>query len=159
MDATEHDGMQAGTDALPSLLTTALLLSTVDTPGWHEMRKFAGQRFDLATQAVDSDYAAYPEIHHNRANVVLRLNVLLTELIRLRELLNQGDAEALEETLSRAADARRGWIDQRDRGLWGVETVAPMDEVPTSGEQMGRLFFGERMIRRLRQDPGGSKQS
>jgi len=158
MDATEHDGMQAGAEGLPSLLTVALLLATVDTPGWHEMRKFAAQRFAAATETVDADFEAYPSIHHNRANIVLRLNGLLAKLIRLREILTQGDVEQLEATFSKAAQARASWIQERDRGLWGVETVAPMDEVPTSGEQVGRLFFGDRVIQRLRKRPDSPKQ-
>lgn len=159
MDATEHDGMQAGVEELPSLLTAALLLATVDTPGWHEMRKFGGRRFAAATDSIAVDYEQYPSVHHNRANVVLRLNGLLAELIRMREILTQGDVEALEATYSRAAQARANWIQERDRGLWGVETTAPMDEVPTSGEQVGRLFFGERVMQRLRKGPDSPKKS
>jgi prephenate dehydrogenase len=159
MDATEHDGMQAGVEELPSLLPVALLLATVDTPGWHEMRKFAGQRFALATEAVDEAYAEYAYLHHNRANVLLRLNGLLTELIRLRKILTKGDAEELEATLAQAVDARANWIEERNRGLWGAERIAPMGDVPTSGEQMGRLFFGERMVQRLKKGPDTSRQS
>ena len=159
MDATEHDGMQAGVEGLPSLLATALLLATVDTPGWHEMRKFGGRRFAAATASIDADHAAVPSIHHNRDNVVLRLNFLLAELIRLREILTQGDVEALGATFSKAAQARAGWIQERNRGLWGNEVTASMDQTPTSGEQVGRLFFGDRVIQRLRKGSDSPKQS
>ena len=159
IDATEHDGMQAGVEDLPSLLTVALLLATVDTPGWQEMRKFAGHRFATATEPIDDAYDNYPGLHHNRANVLLRLNGLLAELIRLREILTRGDVEALEAAFSQAAQARASWVEDRNRGLWGVERVAPMVDVPTSGEQMGRLIFGERALQRLKKGQDSSSRS
>lgn len=159
MDATEHDGMQAGVEALPSLVAVALLLATIDTPGWREMRKFAGERFAAATASVEADYEDYPTLYHNRANVLLRLNRLLGELIRMRDILTQGDVAELEATFGRAVEARANWVQERAGGLWGVDTVAPMDEVPTSGEQVGRLVFGERVLQRLRKGPDSSKRS
>jgi prephenate dehydrogenase len=148
IDATEHDGLQAGVEGLPSLLAVALLLATVDTPGWQEMRKFAGPRWDQ-----------YSYVHHNRANTLLRLNGLLSELIRLRDILTNGDAEELEATFAKAVQSRANWIEQRRGGLWGTERVAPMEDVPTSGEQMGRLIFGHRMIQRLKRGTDTSRQS
>jgi prephenate dehydrogenase len=155
IDATEHDGMQAGVGGLPSLLTVALLLATVGTPGWQEMRKFADHRFAAATAPVEDAYDDYPIVYHNRANVLLRLNGLLVELIRLREILTRDDVEALEATFAKAVQARSKWVKERDTGLWGGETIFPMADVPTSGEQMGRLIFGDRMVQRLKrgQDP------
>ena len=159
IDATEHDGMQAGVEGLPSLLTVALLLATVDTPGWREMRKFAGLRFATATEPIDDVCDNYPVLFHNRANVLLRLNGLLAELIRLREILTKGDVEAVEATFSQAAQARARWVEDRNKGLWGVERVAPVDDMPTAGEQMGRLMFGERAFRRLKRGPDTSSKS
>ena len=155
IDATEHDGMQAGVEGLPSLLTVALLLATVGTPGWQEMRKFAGRRFAAATAPVEDAYDDFPVVYHNRANVLLRLNGLLAELIRLREILGRDDVEALEATFAKAVQARSTWVEERGTGLWGGETATPMADVPTSGEQMGRLIFGDRMVERLKrgQDP------
>ena len=49
---TEHDGLQSGVEGLPDLLSIALLRATVDTPGWEEMRKFAGHRFATATTII-----------------------------------------------------------------------------------------------------------
>jgi prephenate dehydrogenase len=159
IDATEHDGMQAGVEDLPSLLTVALLLATIDTPGWHEMRKFAGQRFAAATQPIDDAYDNHALLHHNRANVLLRLNGLLGELIGLRELLARGDIEALEATFSQAAQARANWVRERNRGQWGDEPASSLRDVPSAGQQMGRLIFGERAFERLRKGKDTSSGS
>jgi prephenate dehydrogenase len=158
MDATEHDGMQAGVDGLPALLAAALLLATVDTPGWREMRKFAGERFATGTVPIGVDDETYRALHHNRDNVVLRLNGLLAELIQFRQILTQGDLESLEAAFSKAREARANWVQDRERGLWGTVSGLPMAAVPNSGVLARRLLFGERMLQRLRKGPDTPEQ-
>ncbi len=150
VDVTEHDGLQAGISELPELLAAALALATIDSPGWQEMRKFAGARFAAATESSGDSKSAQHAVFLNRQNVVLRLNGLLTELIRLRELLTRGDAEALERAFTTAAELRAGWIEETQRGLWTRDDGTSMEQVPTSGERIGRLFVGERAFERLR---------
>ncbi len=150
VDVIEHDGLQAGVDELPDLLAVALTLATVDSPGWQEMRKFARARFAAATETDEERGEYRSAIFLNRENLVLRLNGLLTELIRLRELLTQGDAKGLEQAFATAAARRAGWIEETKRGMWGQEGGPSMEDVPTSGEHMARLLVGERAIQRLR---------
>ena len=158
IDVTEHDGLQAGVEGLPNLLSVALLLATVDTPGWQEMQKFAGYRFAAATEAAVNVHQLETAVFLNRENVVLRLNGLLSELVRLRELLTESDAEALGEILAAAADGRAGWIRERKTGVWGQEITVNADQIPTPGERVAGLFLGERAIDRLRQRPNRSRQ-
>jgi prephenate dehydrogenase len=158
VDVTEHDGLQAGVAELPELLAAALTLSTIDSPGWEEMRKFAGARFASATAPDEDSASARRALFLNRENVALRLNGLLSELIPLRELLTRGDAEALERALATAAEGRAVWLEQTRRGMWGREDGPTMDGVPTSGERIGRLFVGERAFERLRGPKGRSRR-
>lgn len=150
IDVTEHDGLEAGIGDLPDLLAVALLLATVGTPGWQEMRKFAGQRFAAATESVEAGAEHRLALFLNRENLLLRLNALLLELIRLRELLKSGDIAALEEVCATAAALRADWLEQLKRGLWGPENLPSMADVPTAGERIGRLFVGERLFEQLR---------
>ncbi|HET90085.1 MAG TPA: prephenate dehydrogenase/arogenate dehydrogenase family protein [Chloroflexi bacterium] len=147
LDAIEHDGLQVGVEELPDLLAVALLRATVDTPGWQEMRKFAGHRFAVATQNA----AAAERIQAiclNRANVLHRLNTLLIELTHLRDLLSQEEAGPFEEALATTAEGRQRWLAERERGLWDSTRRSSMDLVPPPGEQIKQIFFGKILDRR-----------
>ncbi len=157
IDVTEHDGLQAGVEGLPDLLGIALLRATVDTPGWQEMRKLACYRFAAATGTTDDIHKRHTAVFLNRQNVLLRLNALLSELVRLRDLLTHDDAEGLEAVFVAAAEGRKRWIDGRERGMWGREGGVSTEQVPTAGEQIGRMFFGERLSTRLRKGTGSKK--
>ncbi|MGD2165495.1 MAG: prephenate dehydrogenase/arogenate dehydrogenase family protein, partial [Anaerolineae bacterium] len=123
INVKEHDGLLAGVEGLPDVLTIALLRATVDTPGWEEMRKFAGRRFATVTEAVDDMDTPRSSLFLNRQNVLQRLDALIEELIHLRNLLKQGDEEALSETVAEAARGRSQWMKQRRQGMWTDKKV------------------------------------
>jgi prephenate dehydrogenase len=142
MDVTEHDGLQAGVEGLPDLLTIALLRTTVDKPGWEEMRKFAGRRFAVATEAVEDISKRHPSLFLNRENVLQRLDALIEELVYLRDILRQADEAALEETSAAAAESRSRWMKERRQGIWAEEGVFDTRDVPGAAQQLGRMIFG-----------------
>jgi prephenate dehydrogenase len=158
IDVTEHDGLQAGVEGLPDLLAVALLRATVDTSGWLEMYKFADHRFATATGAAEDACERHTAVLLNRENVLLRLNILLSELVRLRDTLAHDDAEGLEKTFVAAAEGRERWIAERERGTWGREGAAGAELGPTAGEQMGQMFFGGRLLARLKGKPDSGKE-
>ncbi|MCX7680692.1 MAG: prephenate dehydrogenase/arogenate dehydrogenase family protein [Anaerolineae bacterium] len=155
IDTTEHDGLQVGVEALPDLLAVALLRATVETPGWQEMRKFAGYSFAAATAAAASPEREARERHTaillNREHIVQRLNILVHELLLLRDMLAQGETGALEGMLAAAVEGRAHWIADRMQGMWGREGYTGMDQVPSAGDQLRHLFFGEALSRRKRE--------
>jgi prephenate dehydrogenase len=153
IDVTEHDGLQAGVEGLPDLLAIALLRSTVDTPGWQEMRKFAGHRFAAATAAADGTYERATAAFLNREHILRRLNALLGELIRLRDLLTHDDAEAVEETFAETAEGRSRWVGEQEQGMWVTEQAVSTDHIPSAGERVSRMIFGEYMTDRLKGRP------
>lgn len=152
IDVKEHDGLLAGIEGLPDLLTVALLRATVDTPGWTEMRKFAGRRFAAATEAVDDISLDHPSLFLNRENIIHRLDALIEELARLRRLLAQSDEEALEEALVEAAEGRSRWMKQRRKGMWAREGAFETRDVPGVARQLGRMIFGD-LASRLKRAP------
>jgi prephenate dehydrogenase len=158
IDVTEHDGLQAGVEGLPSLLSVALLMATVDSPGWREMRKFAGRPFAAATGAAAAPHESLTALCLNRENVLLRLNGLLTAMVRLRGLLTEGDDEPLREIFATAGEARARWIKEWESGPWRRESTVTMDEVPTAATRFARLFFGEYGSNRLREGADRSSQ-
>jgi len=158
IDVVEHDGLQAGIEGLPDLLSIALLRATMDTPGWQEMRKFAGLRFALATQAAGDVHERHSAIFLNRESVVRRLNVLLTELVRLRDLLSRDDPELLERTLLEAVEGREQWILERERGMWSGERAISSDQMPSMGKHIRQMLIGERLSRRIEETPRSRKK-
>lgn len=143
IDATEHDGLQAGVEGLPDLLAVALLHATVDTPGWQEMRKFADSRFAIATHDAADAYERHATIALNRENVLLHLDVLLGELMRLRDLLAGGDTQAVERAFAAAAEGRARWIAEREQGMWIKElATADTSRYPSGGDRLLQMVFG-----------------
>jgi prephenate dehydrogenase len=142
IDVTEHDGLQAGVEGLPDLLTIALLRATVDTPGWEEMRKFAGRRFAVATEAVEDISERHPSLFLNRENILHRLDALVEELVYLRNVLHQADEEALAETSAAAAESRSRWMKERRQGMWTEQGAFDMRDVPSAAQQIGRMILG-----------------
>lgn len=157
IDVKEHDGLLAGVEGLPDLLTIALLRATVDTPGWQEMRKFAGRRFATATEAVDDISVRHPSLFLNRENVLHRLDALIEELTRLRVLLRQGDKDALAEAVVEAAEGRSRWMNQRSKGMWAEEGTFDRRDVPGASGQLRQMIFGG-FLSRLRRAPGESEE-
>jgi prephenate dehydrogenase len=156
IDVTEHDGLQAGVEGLLDLLAIALLRATVDTPGWQEMRKFAGSRFAVATEAAVDAYERHSAIFLNRENILHRLDFLLNELVYLRNLLTQDDAEPLGKAFTTAIEGRANWIREREEGMWAKRHDLNMDKLPTAGERIGQLIFGDRLTSRLKEWPDRS---
>ncbi len=159
MEVDEHDGLQAGVEGLPDLLAVALLRATVGTAGWHEMRKFAGSRFALAIDAASDAAQRHGDVFLNRENIVRRLNLLLSELVHLRDLLSQDDAAPLEEAFAAANEGRNQWIEERERGMWIRSDASGRERIPSAGEQIGHMIFGKRITDRLTKEADRSRSA
>jgi len=159
IEVTEHDGLQAGIEGLPDLLAVALLRATVDTAGWQEMRKFAGYRFAVAIDAVSDAPQRHGDLFLNRENILRRLNLLLGELVHLRDLLGQDDAAPLEEAFLAASKGRSRWMEERAQGMWTKSGSLGKEPIPSAGEQIGHLIFGKRITDRLTKDLDHSRSS
>jgi prephenate dehydrogenase len=157
IDVTEHDGLQAGVEGLPDLLTIALLRATVDKPGWEEMRKFAGRRFAVATEAVDDISKHHPSLFLNRENILQRLDALIEELVYLRDVLRGADEEALAETSTAAAEGRSRWMKERRQGMWVEKDTFDRRDVPNAAQQLGRMIFGN-LASRFKAEPDESEE-
>jgi prephenate dehydrogenase len=145
-DPYEADGLIALVDLLPKLSAAALLGAATKQPGWREARKLAGHAFFAATEAVnhfDEQKELGAAALLNPENTVRLLNDLISELISLRDMLNNQDADELKKTLNAAVEARQQWWRQRQKSDWeGREEEPPLI---TRREIFGRyLGFGRR---------------
>jgi len=155
VDQTEHDGFQAAVDHLPRLLALALLRSTVTSPAWRDIQKLASYRFATGIEAATTDDPADDTLAllENRENTVRRINLIMRELAQLRDALGDGDVDNVAQMLIEANNLRAAWLGRIETGLWTPDKYPDLKNVPSAGQHaLGRLLFGEALMRRLDSD-------
>jgi prephenate dehydrogenase len=135
LDAAEHDGLVAGVDHLPFVLSAALLETTTQNPAWREMRKLAGDAFQSATHFSSSDAATYRDAClTNGENIVRWIDACLARLEELREVIAAQETEKLERTFEEAVSVRDRWLREKAEGRWELT-----EETPALPPQQGFL--------------------
>lgn len=145
LDPLEHDGLMAGVDHLPFVLSAALLGITTESASWREMRRLAGGAFESATRFVSADPTTYGDACLvNRENIVRWIDTCLRRLGELRETILAEDAEKLEQVFEKALIARQRWLKSREEGSWDVREPQSKEgrppEVPAAPGFMSRLL-------------------
>ena len=149
LNPLEHDGLMAGVDHLPFVLSAALLGVATESASWREMRKLAGGAFENATRFVSTDPTTYRDACLvNRENIVRWIDAWSGKLGELKETILAGDAEKLERIFKEALIARQRWLRAREEGNW--EEQSP--EMPSMAGFMGQLFGLGRLGKRREQD-------
>ena len=150
LDPLEHDGLMAGMEHLPLVLSAALLRMTFGADTWKELRKVTGASYETATMLPSYDASFYRDIFlHNRENTLRWLDLYVEELSSFKELIAAGDAEALTEVFDKAVDARILWLEQRKEGYPDIRVEKP--EFPTMGGFFNS-FLGLGAFRRSQRD-------
>ncbi len=152
LDPFEHDGLAAGTEHLPFVLSAALLRMTFGAAAWKELRRTAGAVYESSTLLPSTDASFYRDVLlHNRDNVLRWLGLYVEELRSFKELIASGDAEALAKAFDKAIDARILWLEQRKEGY--PEAVGENLELPTIGSFLDN-FMGFGALRRPKKEEG-----
>jgi prephenate dehydrogenase len=144
MDTDEADGLFAVVHMLPQLAASALLDATIDRPGWQEARKLAGRPFAAVTAGSaynDDALSLRDSVLENRDNVVRLLNAYLTELIKLRDEIEDNDRDALSRRLEAAVNGRNRWLHERSVADWLQADVQKIN-IPSFNERVNQTFFG-----------------
>ena len=152
VDPYEHDGIIAGVELLPQLLSAALMRSSSHAAGWQESRKLAGRRFALATEPGGTPRQMYEAFMADRDNLLVRLDQFQEELNTWRSLLNTDDPAGDEEhplfsALDETIDARLDWESQVKFKQWSDPSDVAVPE-RSSGGIMRQMFFGNMFSRR-----------
>lgn len=157
LDPLEHDGLMAGIDHLPFVLSAALLGITTESASWKEMYKLAGGAFESATRFVSADPTTYRDACLvNSENIVRWIDTCSRRLGELRETILAGDTEKLEQIFEEALVARQKWLRAREEGSWEVQQSP---EIPTATSFVGQLFGLGGLGKRRRPEPvEGKKQ-
>ena len=151
IDCIEADGLIALGHELPRVAALALILATVDAPGWYEGRKLAGPDYakgSLPVLSVSEREDLGLSMRLNRENITRLIGDLIDALAQVRDRLNSGEDEALRKDLEHAVDQRLLWLEQRKKLSW----VPP---VPSESEVPKRLsFFGEWLDSKINRGKG-----
>jgi prephenate dehydrogenase len=138
LDPLEHDGLMAGVEHLPFILSAALLGVTNESPSWREMRKLAGGAFENATRFASADPTTYRDACLvNSENIVRWIDACSEKLGELKETILAGDAEELEQLFEEPMIARQRWLRARETGDWKEQQSL---EMPTMKSFAGQLF-------------------
>jgi prephenate dehydrogenase len=121
LDAVEADGLIAMGHELPRVAALALLLATMDAPGWREGRKLAGPAYAKGTLPILS-VSEREELGQsmilNQKNVVRLIDDLMQSLGEVRSTISEGDSEGLQKRIEAAINQRLLWLEQRRKMVW-----------------------------------------
>ncbi|SEK80424.1 prephenate dehydrogenase [Nitrosovibrio tenuis] len=124
MSAARHDKILATVSHLPHVLAFALMHHVAssrdnpddmrpveDTPSPSDLLRFAGSGFRDFTRIAGSSPEMWRDIClGNRETLSRQIDAYQRELAELRELVAQGDGNALERIFAEAREARRQWL-------------------------------------------------
>jgi len=145
-DLMEADGLLVYSHLLPKLLSAALVNATMDQPGWREARKLAGKDYAQITEPVlhmDEVRTLGQSAVLNASNTARMLDLVIDELLKMRNALETGSESALQERMDHAKKARAQWWQERNSADWEPKANHKV-KVPSRGQFLSRMFFGVR---------------
>jgi len=115
MTASEHDAIFASVSHLPHLLAFALVHDIASRDNADQLFAFAASGFRDFTRIAGSSPEMWRDISlANRDALLSELNQYQADLSRLQKMLQQSDAQGLQEFLEHASQARNAWAKQRE---------------------------------------------
>ncbi len=122
-DPVEHDSIAAGMEGLPLLLQMALFRALHDSPSWSDAQWFGNPSFVLATyRLIEGDPEALGALlYRNRQHLTHRLDALMAQLERLRDMLQIEDELLIGEAFQAAMDDYAKWHAARLRNKYSTE--------------------------------------
>jgi len=111
LSAGEHDAIFASVSHLPHLLAYALVDDVASKPHAAILFEYAASGFRGFTRIAGSSPEMWRDISMaNRAALLHELDAYLVQLIRMRKMLVERDADGLEKIYTNAQQARHNWL-------------------------------------------------
>lgn len=105
-----HDAAYAAISHLPHLLSFALMTSIKNQPEGADFLSLAGPGFRDFTRIAASDAAVWRDILlSNREELITQSRHFMRALQQFEATIKNGDADALEQLIDIASEARAGW--------------------------------------------------
>ncbi len=117
-DMAEMDGFTTSTRLLPQLVSTAILNTTLNQPGWMDASKFTGAEYAAASAGIagrDESASLREAALLNKTNILRSLDGMLAALYALRDDIENDQNSQLESKLENARDGRLKWWHERQR--------------------------------------------
>jgi prephenate dehydrogenase len=149
-DLAEVDGIMATIHTLPALAAAALTETSIEQPGWDDIRKLAGRPFVAATAPLDTEEAAAlaEAALQNRVNTVRVLDDYIAALRSLRNQIEGEEKKSLQVRLDRIVKGRAQWRRARTDGEW-QSIESQKQEIPTLNDfWMQQLGLGKLLDQR-----------
>jgi len=116
----EMDGLICANLLLPQLGAAVLMSAVAEQPSWREGQEIAGRALASSTSPLQDavDTGGFGQtIYHQREHLVRLTNDLINRLIEFRDVMSDGDSDALEEKMRTAVNLRAEWIAERSSPL------------------------------------------
>ena len=110
MTPENHDAAYAAVSHLPHLLAFSYFNSVANQPAWRDFLSLAGPGFRDFTRIAASDPAVWRDIlMSNREEILKQSQRFRHALDAFEHVMKSGNAEALEDLINKASEARGGW--------------------------------------------------
>ena len=147
IEAAEHDSFMAAISHLPMILSTVLVKATSGSHFWPEISKLAGGGYRDITRLASGEPTMNSDICLTNQDGIIRwIDEFIKEMHAFRSLVEEG-SDSLWKTFDSAWEARDRWLQDKV----ATPAAAPHVDTPTSAENMGALFVGERSAGRIRE--------
>jgi len=124
LGAAELDGMLAGVEGLPCLLSALAALTAMQSEAWHELSVVAGPLFAQITRPLlEPQYDRGEGVQLNRAEVLRWLDVFQANLRDLRRVIETG--QELGQIFEELEQKRAEWLNSRPVRAWTDEAGLP----------------------------------
>lgn len=110
MDELEHDGLSLSVNALPALLSSALMLTVSKDEAWRERQWLAGAAFGEDTAKSEAALSLPKTLMAQRHAAVHWLNQAMLQLMAMRDAISDGDNTELQKLLDTAFEKRNAWL-------------------------------------------------
>lgn len=120
IDPAEHDGLAGAAEGIPALLSVAAFRALSSSDGWDEMQRLTNPAFGRLTHhLMDTHPDDLRDLLLNNAdNTVRYLDAVMAALGELRDVLADGDRDAIEAATVDAETRYANWIRRRSQGKW-----------------------------------------
>lgn len=152
MDAQERDGLSLSVDVVPALLSAALMSAVSKDEAWRDRQWLAGASFADATKAAETAQRVVQQVMMQREAAVHWLNQAMLQLMSLRDAIDDGDVEALQNQLASAGQRREQWLADWRKGR--DDGRAQQYKTPSV---LG-AFIGQNLAQRLQNPKNGDKK-
>jgi prephenate dehydrogenase len=139
LDADEHDAYAAAISHVPLVASVALFALARGSSAWPELATMAGPGFkDLTRLASGQPEMAHDIFLTNKENISHWLDRFISEIEKLRDMINESDAEVLFRALAETQIERDTFLDNPPRR----EQPGLPSDLPSPTESFVSLMAG-----------------